>query len=569
MSAQTVTGSLTFFQGLTFSPNQTKIAQQILDEITSRLGFLRDVGLEYLSLDRRSSTLSGGEAQRIRLASQLGSHLMGVLYVLDEPTIGLHPRDNERLLNTLIGLRDRGNTVVVVEHDAQTMMQADYLLDMGPGAGERGGRIVARGTPKQIIKDRTSVTGAFLSGRRSIPVPEERRKGEKGVVVQGATANNLKNIDVHFPRGVLTCVTGVSGSGKSSLVMDVLARALAWRLGTGTETPAPHRALDMDGGIQRVGIIDQSPLGRSPKSNPASYVGVLEHIRELYASTPEAKARGYAKGRFSFNMQGGRCEGCEGRGALKVEMHFLSDVWVPCERCKGKRYNEQTLKVTFKGKSIADVLEMEVSQAIVFFQHQRKIHRMLKPLEEVGLGYMQVGQPANTMSGGEAQRVKLAAALMERTKTGFYILDEPTTGLHFLDVEKLIDVLQRLVDKGNTVVVIEHNPDVMKVADWLIDMGPEGGARGGEIIAQGTPEQVVAVAGSHTGRFLEPVLAGARREGRPGRYGTRDAEESEELESDGLEEDGSMEGADRTDGADVSDEADGAGGVALLDEEVA
>lgn len=541
LAQQTVTQSLQFFDQVQFSGGMAQIAEQILEEVVSRLGFLRDVGLEYLTLDRSSSTLSGGEAQRIRLASQLGSHLMGVLYVLDEPTIGLHPRDTDRLLSTLMGLRDRGNTVVVVEHDRDTMDKADYIVDMGPGAGLHGGRIVGRGTPAEIRQDPASITGAYLSGRRSVPVPLERRKPQPGVWVRGATANNLKNVDVHFPAGCLVCVTGVSGSGKSTLVMDVLAKALSLRFGTGTDLPGAHSKLEVLAPLQQVGIIDQSPLGRSPKSNPASYVGVFEAMRSLYASTNEAKARGYTKARFSFNLSGGRCEGCEGRGAIKVEMHFLSDVWVPCERCKGKRYNAETLNVTYRGKSIADVLSMEVSDALEFFKNHRKIHKMLKPLESVGLGYMQVGQPANTMSGGEAQRVKLAAALMERAKVGFYILDEPTTGLHFSDVEKLIQVLQHLVDRGNTVVVIEHNPDVMKVADYVIDMGPEGGARGGTLVVAGTPEQVVAHAGSHTGAFLRSVLEDSPRAGSPGAYSEQVAEETVAEEPDEAGETGERE----------------------------
>lgn len=533
VAARTVTQALTFFEGLQFTGGMATIAEQILAEIMGRLGFLRDVGLEYLTLDRSSSTLSGGEAQRIRLASQLGSHLMGVLYVLDEPTIGLHPRDTDRLLSTLVGMRDRGNTVVVVEHDRDTMLRANHIIDMGPGAGVQGGMVVAQGSPARLMQDERSITGAFLSGRRAVPVPVERRVPQPGVWIRGATANNLKGVDVHFPAKCLVCVTGVSGSGKSSLVMDILARSLGQRFNGSTELPGRHRAVELLGAFNRVGVIDQSPLGGTPRSNPASYVGVLDPIRELFASTPEAKARGYQKGRFSFNMAGGRCEACEGRGATKVEMHFLSDVWVPCERCQGRRYNGETLKVTYRGKNIADVLEMEISTAVQFFQHHKRIHRLLKPLEAVGLGYMQVGQAANTMSGGEAQRVKLAAALMERYKTGLYILDEPTTGLHFADVERLIDVLQQLVDRGNTVIVIEHNPDMMKVADWLIDMGPEGGARGGELLAEGTPEQVAQMERSHTGRFLREVLQSEIRGGRPGKYGLDNGVSEAELDEEG------------------------------------
>jgi len=544
VSGKTVTQGLDFFEHVHFTGGMAKIAEQILAEITSRLGFLRDVGLEYLSLDRGSSTLSGGEAQRIRLASQLGSHLMGVLYVLDEPTIGLHPRDTQRLLDTLVGLKDRGNTVVVVEHDRDTMERADYLLDMGPGAGLHGGKVVARGTPAEMRENPASLTGAFLSGRRAVPVPVERRTPKPGVWVRGARANNLKSVDVHFPTSCLVCVTGVSGSGKSTLVMDVLARTLLRRFGQAADVPGPHDSVEVLGDFQQVGVIDQSPLGRSPKSNPASYVGVFEAMRTLYANTSEAKARGYSKGRFSFNLAGGRCEACEGRGAIKVEMHFLSDVWVPCDRCKGKRYNESTLKITWRGRSIADALSMEVTDALAFFKNHRKIHKMILPLEAVGLGYMQLGQPANTMSGGEAQRVKLASALMEKQKTGFYILDEPTTGLHFQDVEKLIHVLQQLVDRGNTVVVIEHNPDVMKVSDWIIDMGPEGGARGGELIVAGTPEQVAAHPNSHTGVFLREILTNAERAGKPGQY-EQPYTEPEDLNDE--DTDGEDDGGDRAD----------------------
>jgi len=506
VTRQTVDGALTFFRSMELPPREARIAKQVLAEIISRLLFLQEVGVGYLTLDRASSTLSGGEAQRIRLASQLGSHLAGVLYVLDEPTIGLHPRDTNRLLATLKGLRDRGNTVVVVEHDARTIHASDHVIDLGPGAGERGGQVVARGTPRQIARNPRSLTGAYLSGRRSIPIPTHRRRGEKGVVIQGAGANNLKGFDVHFPLGVLMCVTGVSGSGKSTLVMDVLARALARRLARAHEEPGAHTALHVSRSVQHVAVIDQSPLGRSPRSNSATYTGVLDPIRDLFASLPESRVRGYTKGRFSFNLPGGRCEACEGRGAVRVEMHFLSDVWVPCEECKGRRYNAATLEVRFKGRSIADVLDMEVSEAVEFFQNQPRIRRLLEPLEQTGLGYMRVGQAANTLSGGEAQRVKLASALVERKGRGFYILDEPTTGLHFQDVEHLLDLFQRLVDRGNTVVVIEHNPEVMKVADRILDLGPEGGAGGGRVVAEGTPEEVAATPGSHTGEALRWIL---------------------------------------------------------------
>jgi excinuclease ABC subunit A len=484
------------------------IAGEILKEVRQRAGFLIDVGLDYLTLDRRAGTLSGGEAQRIRLATQIGSQLMGVLYILDEPSIGLHQRDNARLIRTLLGLRDVGNTVIVVEHDEETMRSADWILDLGPGAGEHGGHLVAEGPVAAIEAHADSLTGAFLSGRRQIPVPEARRRGNgKRLGVFGARANNLKNFDVEIPLGTLTVVTGVSGSGKSSLVLDVLYARLA-QLVTGSRTPVgDHDRITGWEGLDKVIDIDQSPIGRTPRSNPATYTNLFTPIRDLFASLPEARLRGYKPGRFSFNVRGGRCEACEGDGILKIEMQFLPDVYVPCEVCKGARYNRETLQITFKDKSIADVLDMSVTEALTFFRALPALRRKLETLEAVGLGYVRLGQPAPTLSGGEAQRVKLSREL-SRVATGntLYILDEPTTGLHFADVEKLLAVLQALVDAGNTVLVIEHNLDIIKAADWLIDLGPEGGERGGSVVVTGTPEDVAACAASFTGAFLAKVL---------------------------------------------------------------
>jgi excinuclease ABC subunit A len=497
-----------FFQVLELTSREQIIARQILKEINERLGFLINVGLDYLTLDRGAGTLAGGEAQRIRLATQIGSGLMGVLYILDEPSIGLHQRDNQRLLKTLEHLRDLGNTLIVVEHDEETMLAADHIIDIGPGAGEHGGRVVATGNYQDIAKNQESITGQYLSGKKSIAVPECRRTLDGRVVeVLGAAENNLKNIDVAFPLGVFTCVTGVSGSGKSTLVNDILYRRLAHELHRAKASPGEHREIRGIGQLDKVIDVDQSPIGRTPRSNPATYTGVFGDIRELYAQTPESKMRGYKAGRFSFNVRGGRCESCRGDGIIKIEMHFLPDVYVPCEVCKGLRYNRETLEVRYKGKNIADVLESTVDQAVEFFRPLPKIHRKLKTLQDVGLGYIRLGQPAPTLSGGEAQRVKLSTELSRRSngKT-FYILDEPTTGLHTADIDKLLQVLHRLVESGDTVVVIEHNLDVIKTADYLIDLGPEGGDKGGEVLATGTPEDVAAVPLSYTGKFLKKVL---------------------------------------------------------------
>jgi len=489
------------------SPYHLEIAGEVLKEIRERLGFLMSVGLEYLTLDRSAPTLSGGESQRIRLASQIGSGLVGVMYILDEPTIGLHPRDNRRLLDTLLRLRDLGNTVIVVEHDMETMREADWIVDFGPGAGAQGGEVVAAGPPAQIMRN-GSLTGQYLAGTLEIPIPPQRRtpRGE-WLVLEGAHHNNLKEIVARFPLGTFVCVTGVSGSGKSSLIAETLYPALAQRLYHARSKPGPFRALRGLEYVDKVIEIDQQPIGRTPRSNPATYVGVFDEIRHLFVATPEAKVRGYAPGRFSFNVKGGRCEACEGHGEVKIEMHFLPDVWVTCQVCKGKRYNRETLQVRFKGKSIADVLEMEVQEALEFFSAHPHIVRILRTLADVGMGYMQLGQPAPTLSGGEAQRVKLAKELC-RVATGrtVYILDEPTTGLHPADIQKLLDVLHRLVDAGNTVVVIEHNLDVIKTADWILDLGPAGGDAGGYIVAEGPPEELTAVEGSYTGQFLTSVL---------------------------------------------------------------
>jgi excinuclease ABC subunit A len=497
---------------LEMTETERAIARLIVREITERLSFLENVGIGYLSLSRSARSLSGGEAQRIRLATQIGSHLVGVMYVLDEPSIGLHQRDNEKLIATLDRLRDLGNTVIVVEHDEGTMMAADHLVDLGPGAGEHGGHVIAAGTPREVAKDPASLTGQFLSGKRKIEVPEERRKPSGALAIRGAREHNLKDVDVAVPLGVFCCVTGVSGSGKSTLVNETLHHAVANRLHQAKLRPGAHDGIDGLSQIDKIINIDQSPIGRTPRSNPATYTGVFDHIRQLFTQTQEARARGYKPGRFSFNVKGGRCEVCKGDGQIKIEMHFLPDVYVPCEQCHGKRYNRETLEVRFKGKNIADVLEMSVEEGVEFFENVPKIARRLRTLHDVGLDYIRLGQPPTTLSGGEAQRIKLATEL-SKVATGdtLYILDEPTTGLHFADVQRLLDVLGRLVDAGNSVVVIEHNLDVIKTADWLIDLGPEGGEGGGEVVATGTPEEVAAVPGSYTGSFLaglvEPVKA--------------------------------------------------------------
>ncbi|MFO7247206.1 MAG: excinuclease ABC subunit UvrA [Bacillota bacterium] len=502
-----------FFRNLTLTEKERRIARLILKEIDARLSFLVDVGLDYLTLSRAAGTLSGGEAQRIRLATQIGSRLTGVTYVLDEPSIGLHQRDNAKLIRTLEKMRDLGNTLIVVEHDEDTMLAADYLIDIGPGAGAHGGQVVAAGTPEEVMRHPTSLTGQYLSGRKFIPVPEARRAGNgKALVVRGAKAHNLKNIDVRIPLGLFVCVTGVSGSGKSTLINDILYKALARELHRAKEKPEAHDRIEGLEHLDKVINIDQSPIGRTPRSNPATYTGVFDDIREVFAQTPEARVRGYTKGRFSFNLKGGRCEACKGDGIIKIEMHFLPDVYVPCDVCKGKRYNRETLEITYKGKTIADVLEMTVEEALEFFRNIPRIQRKLQTLYDVGLGYMKLGQPATTLSGGEAQRVKLAAELYRRSNgRTLYILDEPTTGLHVDDVARLLKVLHRLVDNGDTVVVIEHNLDVIKTADWIIDLGPEGGDRGGQVVAEGTPEAISAVAESYTGQFLKPILERDRR----------------------------------------------------------
>ena len=505
---KSVTEALAFLDTLEFSPTQWLIAERIVKEIRSRLGFLNNVGLQYLTLNRAAATLSGGESQRIRLATQIGSSLMGVLYILDEPSIGLHQRDNDKLLDTLKGLRDLGNTLLVVEHDEDTMRAADYLVDIGPGAGVHGGQIVACGTAEEVMANPDSITGAYLSGRKKIPVPTQRREGNGNcLTIRGAAANNLKNIDVTIPLGTFTCVTGVSGSGKSSLVNEILHKRLAADLNRAKVRPGKHAALEGEEYLDKVIDIDQSPIGRTPRSNPATYTGLFNDIRELFASTPDAKARGYSAGRFSFNVRGGRCEACAGEGLLKIEMHFLPDIYVPCEVCKGKRYNRETLEVRYKGKNIYEVLDMTVEEALGFFENLPRLHKKLQTLYDVGLSYVKLGQPSTELSGGEAQRVKLATELA-RQATGrtIYILDEPTTGLHTADVHQLIGVLQRLVDTGNTVVVIEHNLDVIKTADYVIDLGPEGGDGGGTVVAAGTPETVAQCPGSYTGQYLKKVL---------------------------------------------------------------
>ena len=509
MSDMTVTEARRFITSLKLTDTERMIAERIQKEIDARLGFLENVGLDYLTLSRGACTLSGGEAQRIRLATQIGSGLMGVLYILDEPSIGLHQRDNARLLSTLKGMRDMGNTLIVVEHDEETMLDADYIVDIGPGAGEHGGRVIAQGTPEEIMASENSITGQYLSGRRFIPLPESRRRnGDKWLRVKCARVNNLKNIDVDIPLGVFTCVTGVSGSGKSSLVNEVVKKTLLHDLNRAKYIPK-----DVCDGIEgieqldKIIDIDQSPIGRTPRSNPATYTGLFDMIRDVFAMTPDAKVRGYSNGRFSFNVKGGRCEACHGDGMLKIEMHFLPDIYVPCEVCKGKRYNRETLEVKYKGRSISDVLDMTVEEALEFFRPIEKIKRKLQTLYDVGLGYIRLGQPSTQLSGGEAQRVKLATELSRRdTGKTLYVLDEPTTGLHVADVQRLLEILQRLADGGSTVVVIEHNLDVIKCADYIIDMGPEGGAGGGTVIAKGTPEEVAKVKESYTGQYLAPIL---------------------------------------------------------------
>ena len=496
-----------FLQEMQLTKQQELIGHQVLKEIRARVGFLMDVGLDYLSLSRATGTLSGGEAQRIRLATQIGSGLVGVAYILDEPSIGLHQRDNDKLLNTLKHLRDLGNSVLVVEHDEDTMRAADYIVDIGPGAGEHGGQVVAAGTAEDIMKNENSITGAYLSGRMKIPVPKTRRTPTGWLTVKGAQENNLKNIDVDFPLGVLTCVTGVSGSGKSSLVNEILYKRLAKELNRARTIPGKHADIVGMEQLDKVIAIDQSPIGRTPRSNPATYTGVFDQIRDLFAATADARARGYKKGRFSFNVKGGRCEACSGDGIIKIEMHFLPDVYVPCEVCQGKRYNRETLEVKYKGKSIYDVLNMTVEEAMHFFEPVPSIRRKIETLYDVGLSYIRLGQPSTELSGGEAQRIKLATELSRRsTGRTIYILDEPTTGLHFADVHKLVEILHRLAEGGNTVVVIEHNLDVIKTADYLIDIGPEGGDRGGTVIARGTPEEVAAVPISYTGQYVKKYL---------------------------------------------------------------
>ena len=500
-----------FIKDINFSERELSIGEEIIKEINARLDFLINVGLDYLSLSRSAGTLSGGEAQRIRLATQIGSGLVGVAYILDEPSIGLHQRDNDKLLATLKHLRDLGNTLIVVEHDEDTMFAADCIVDIGPGAGEHGGRVIAQGTAEEIMQIEESITGAYLSGRKKIPVPAQRKTPTGWIKVVGAAENNLKNIDVAFPLGVMTCVTGVSGSGKSSLVNEILYKSLAKKLNHARTIPGKHKRIEGLEQLDKVIAIDQSPIGRTPRSNPATYTGVFDLIRDLFASTADAKAKGYKKGRFSFNVKGGRCEACSGDGILKIEMHFLPDVYVPCEVCGGKRYNRETLEVKYKGKSIFDVLDMTVEEAMHFFENVPSIRRKMETLYDVGLSYIKLGQPSTTLSGGEAQRIKLATELSRRsTGKTVYILDEPTTGLHFEDVRKLVEILHRLAGDGNTVIVIEHNLDVIKTADYIIDIGPEGGDGGGTIIATGTPEQIVETPESYTGKYVNRMLEKAK-----------------------------------------------------------
>jgi excinuclease ABC subunit A len=499
--------STKFVGELRLSERDHLIADRVLKEVKARLQFLVDVGLDYLSLNRNAGTLAGGEAQRIRLASQIGSGLVGVLYVLDEPSVGLHQRDNRKLIDTLVRLRDLGNTVIVVEHDEDTIRTADHVVDIGPGAGEHGGQVVVSGTVKELLRTKASITGQYLSGKRFIPVPDHRREAKGWLTVRGAKEHNLDNIDVQFPIGCLTVVSGVSGSGKSTLVNDILLRAMMQRVYKSKDVPGRHRKVEGMEALDKVVDVDQSPIGRTPRSNPATYTGVFDHVRRLFAATTEAKVRGYQPGRFSFNVAGGRCDGCSGDGTIKIEMHFMPDIYVPCEVCKGARYNRDTLDVTFKGKNIADVLDLSCEEAAEYFSNQPVIARHMQTLVDVGLGYVRLGQPAPTLSGGEAQRIKLASELSKRsTGRTLYILDEPTTGLHFEDVRKLLGVLDRLVEQGNTVIVIEHNLDVIKTADWLIDLGPEGGDGGGKVVVTGTPEEVAKCSASYTGQFLEPLL---------------------------------------------------------------
>ena len=508
VSELAIKNAVQFFEGVSLSEQETTIARPILKEVEDRLTFLKNVGLDYLTLSRAAGTLSGGEAQRIRLATQIGSNLSGVLYILDEPSIGLHQRDNDRLIDSLKKMRDLGNTLIVVEHDEDTMMASDYLIDVGPGAGHLGGEIVAAGTPEEVAKNPHSLTGQYLSGKKVIPVPKERRKGNgKAIKVTGASENNLKNVSVEFPLGEFVAVTGVSGSGKSTLVNQILKKALAQKLNRNSNKPGKHKSITGYEAIEKIVDIDQSPIGRTPRSNPATYTSVFDDIRDLFAQTNEATVRGYKTGRFSFNVKGGRCEACRGDGIIKIEMHFLPDVYVPCEVCHGKRYNSETLEVHYKGKNISDILDMTVEDAVEFFKHIPKIHRKLQTIVDVGLGYVTLGQPATTLSGGEAQRMKLASELHKNSNgKNFYILDEPTTGLHTDDIARLLLVLERLVEAGNTVLVIEHNLDVIKSADHVIDLGPEGGDGGGTIVATGTPEEVAKVKDSYTGYYLKRVL---------------------------------------------------------------
>jgi excinuclease ABC subunit A len=521
VTGMSVADAVEFFSGLELPGSRGAIADRIVKEIEERLRFLADVGLEYLTLDRSAETLSGGEGQRIRLASQIGSGLVGVMYILDEPSIGLHQRDNKRLLNTLMRLRDLGNTVIVVEHDEEAIVSSDHVLDLGPGAGIHGGQVVAQGTPDDIKANAASLTGQYLSGRRRIPLPDRRVDADpdRSIDIVGARGNNLKSIDVQIPTGVMTCITGVSGSGKSTLINDTLYRVAAEQINSSSHTPAPCVRVDGLDWIDRVIDISQSPIGRTPRSNPATYTGLFTPIRELFAGTHEARSRGYRPGRFSFNVKGGRCEACQGDGVICVEMHFLPDIYVPCDVCKGKRYNQETLEIRYKGENIDAVLNMTVETALALFTNVPVVARKLQTLMDVGLSYIKLGQSATTLSGGEAQRVKLAKELSKRaTGSTLYILDEPTTGLHFHDIAQLLTVLHRLRDQGNTVVVIEHNLDVIKTADWIIDLGPEGGDGGGEVVAVGTPDDVASIAGSYTGRYLAPLL---KQQAAPTRKRTR------------------------------------------------